>query len=198
VNIIFDLGGVVVTWDPSEFVKNTVEDKQNQQILQTEMVNHPDWIDLDRGILTEGDAVQRGAIRTGLPEFEIQRLLRAVPPFLTPIPDSLKLVKDLKTNGNKLFVLSNLHIASITYLEKNHSFLDLFDGKVISCRINKVKPEPGIYQHLLDFYKLEIDETVFIDDMEINTKAAADLGMKTITFENPDQCREELEKLECL
>jgi putative hydrolase of the HAD superfamily len=198
VNVIFDLGGVVVTWDPLEFIYNTVENKQKQQILRTEMVNHPDWIDLDRGILTMKDAVTRGAKRTALSEAEIQQFLEAVPPFLNPIPESIQLVKELKKNGNKLYVLSNLHIASINYLEREHSFLDLFDGKVISCRINKVKPEPGIYQHLLDIYNLDIGETVFIDDVEINTDAAADLGMMTIKFENPDQCRAELVRLGCL
>ena len=197
-NVIFDLGGVVVTWDPIKFVNTTVKNKQNQHILLTEMVNHPDWIDLDRGNLSEEDAVVRGAKRTALSKSEIKQFLRAVPPFLAPIPDSIQLIKDLKRNGNKLFVLSNLHIASIDYLEKNQTFLDLFDGKVISCLINKVKPEPGIYQHLIDIYNLKISETVFIDDMQINTDAAADIGMKTITFENQDQCRTELGNLGCL
>lgn len=197
-NVIFDLGGVVVTWDAVEFVKTTVKNQQNQQILLTKIVNHPDWLDLDRGVLSEEDAVTRGVERTSLSKSEIQQFLHAVPPFLKPIPDSIQLVKELKRNGNKLFVLSNLHTASINYLEKNHSFLELFDGKVISCRINKVKPEPDIFHYLLNTKNLEIGETVFIDDMKINTEAAADLGMKTITFENHDQCRMELEKLGCL
>lgn len=196
-NVIFDLGGVVVTWDPNDFVRKTVKNKKKQHVLRSEIVDHSDWIALDRGTLSLDEAIRRGAERTGLPESEIERLLEAVPPFLMPVPGSIQLVKDLKKNGNKLFILSNLHVASINYLEKKQSFLELFDGKVISCHINKVKPEPDIYQHLLDRYKLKVAETVFIDDMEENVKVASDLGMKAIIFENPEQCRRELENLGC-
>ena len=197
-NVIFDLGGVVVTWDPIEFIKHTVENKQIHHLLRKELMDHQDWLDLDRGILSVKDAVARAAKRTALSEEEIQHILNAVPPFLKPIAESIQLVKDLKKNGNKLFVLSNLHIASLNYLEKKYSFLDLFDGKVISCRVNKIKPEPAIYQHLLDIYNLDLGETIFIDDVEINTKAADNLGMMTIKYKNPDQCRTELVRLGCL
>jgi putative hydrolase of the HAD superfamily len=91
-----------------------------------------------------------------------------------------------------------MHVASITHIEKEYSFWDLFDGQVISCRINKVKPESDIYQHLLDRYRLNINETVFIDDTDINLKAAADFGIMTIKFDNPDQCKQELVNLGCL
>jgi len=198
VNIVFDLGGVLVTWEPSEFIKSTVKNKQKQQVLRTEILDHPDWIALDRGTLSSQDAIQRGAKRTGLPKTEIERMLEAVPPFLTPVPESIQLLNELKKNDNNLFVLSNMHIASITYLENNYSFLDLFDGKIISCRINKVKPEPDIYEYLLCNYRLLANDTIFIDDVEINVKAAANIGLKTIKFENPNQCRRELEALGCI
>jgi putative hydrolase of the HAD superfamily len=123
--------------------------------------------------------------------------MQAMPPCLTPIDESVQLVQDLKNSQNKLYILSNMHISTINYLENKYSFWDLFDGKVISCRINKVKPEYDIYQHLLNSYQLIISDTVFIDDMDINLKAAADLGIRTIKFENPAQCRSELVNLGC-
>jgi putative hydrolase of the HAD superfamily len=124
--------------------------------------------------------------------------MQAVPPFLTPIDKSLQLIQELKNNNNKLYVLSNMHVASITHIEKEYSFWDLFDGKVISSRVHKVKPESDIYQHLLDRYRLNINETVFIDDTDINLRVAADLGIMTIKFDNPDQCKQELVNLGCL
>jgi len=197
-NIIFDLGGVVFTWEPDKLIADTIDNKDIHHLIKEGIINHSDWVDLDRGTLSEDEAVKRGSMRTGLPESQIKRLMRAMPLSLTPINESVKLIEDLKKNHNKLYILSNMHHSSINHLENKYFIWDLFDGKVISCRVNKVKPEYEIYQHLLDNYHLIISDTVFIDDVDVNLKAAADLGIKTIKFENPFQCRGELVKLGCL
>ena len=73
----------------------------------------------------------------------------------------------------------------------------MFDGIVISSRVQKVKPEIQIDKHLLDRYRLNPDETVFIDDMPDNLVAAAFMGIQTIRFINPAQCRRALVDLQC-
>jgi putative hydrolase of the HAD superfamily len=83
-----------------------------------------------------------------------------------------------------------MQFASIAYLEETHSIWDMFDGIVISCRIQKVKPEIEIYEHLLAVHQLNAVETVFIDDMSENLVAAASIGIQTIRFLNPGQCRQ--------
>jgi len=196
-NVVFDLGGVVFNWNPDKLIAEIFEENKNRQLIRSEIINHDDWVDLDRGTLSEGEAIERGSIRTGIPESDVRRFMKAVPLFLTPIEKSVQLIRELKSNDNKLYVLSNMHIASITHLEKEYSFWDFFDGKVISCRIHKVKPDSNIYQYLLDEYQLNAKNTVFIDDTDINLIAAADHDMKTIKFENPDQCRRELVELGC-
>jgi putative hydrolase of the HAD superfamily len=90
-----------------------------------------------------------------------------------------------------------MQFASIAYLEETHSIWDMFDGIVISCRIQKVKPEIEIYEHLLAVHQLNAVETVFIDDMSENLVAAASIGIQTIRFLNPGQCRQELVNLKC-
>jgi putative hydrolase of the HAD superfamily len=197
-NIIYDLGGVVFNWEPVKLIADTFENHDIHDVLLTKIFKHADWIELDRGTLAEQVAIKRASERTGLPESEINRLFQAVPPFLTPIEESVKLIRRLKNHNNKLYALSNMSHASIDYLEQTYSFWKLFDGKVISCRVHKVKPEAGIYHHLIDTYKLDVYNSVFIDDTEINLKTARDLGIKTINFENPQQCQQELEKLGCL
>ena len=152
-NIIFDLGGVVFNWEPKKLIADTIENSGIHQKLLTGILKHQDWIELDRGSLSEEEAIKRGAQRTGLPESEIHRLMQAVPPFLTPIEESVKLIRRLKNHNNRLYALSNMSHASIDYLEQTYSFWNLFDGTVISCRIHKVKPEAEIYHHLIDTYK---------------------------------------------
>jgi putative hydrolase of the HAD superfamily len=85
-----------------------------------------------------------------------------------------------------------MHFASIEYLEQQHTFWDVFDGRVISCRLNLCKPETGIYEHLLRTYGLRAEETLFIDDVQKNLDAAAKLGIQTLRFQNAAQCEREL------
>jgi len=101
----------------------------------------------------------------------------------------------LSNTNNALFVLSNMPVACIKHLEENYDFWDIFSGKVISCRAQHVKPEPAIYQYLLNEYKLKPEETVFIDDMAINVAAAKSAGIKAIQFINTEQCEQALKEL---
>jgi putative hydrolase of the HAD superfamily len=88
-----------------------------------------------------------------------------------------------------------MHFASIEYLEKTHTFWDVFEGRVISCRLQLCKPETGIYEHLLQTYGLDAKDTLFIDDVQKNLDAAARLGIQTLRFENAAQCERELTRL---
>jgi len=197
-NIIFDLGGVVIRWDPDDFAAHVFTDPETREIARKHILDHDDWIEMDRGVLSRKEAIIRGTQRSGLSESDVKRLINAVPSFLTPINESLQLIQELKDYGNNLYVLSNLHPESIAHLEKEHSFLESFDGRVISCRIKKVKPELEIYQYLITKYNLEVNNSVFIDDVEINVKAAANIGLNPIHFININQCRRELVALGCL
>jgi HAD superfamily hydrolase (TIGR01509 family) len=91
-----------------------------------------------------------------------------------------------------------MHLASIEHIEQEYSFLDIFDGIVISCRIHMVKPEVEIYQYLLSRYGLTADETILIDDTDINLNVASRLGIKPIKFEDPFQCEYELKMIGCI
>ncbi|MDJ0750238.1 MAG: HAD family phosphatase [Woeseiaceae bacterium] len=197
-NIVFDLGGVVVNWQPGKLVSSVFDDTETQQLVRKQIIEHADWLELDRGCLGLDRAINRGAARTGLPSEDIEKLFQAVPPSLTPIEATIELVHELSRTPHSLFVLSNMHLASIAYLEQHHTFWGVFDGIVISSRVNKVKPEIPIYEHLLDRFQLEPGDTVFIDDLEENLTAASSVGIQTIRFRDTAQCRRALVNLGCL
>ena len=197
-NIVFDLGGVVFNWQPETIIKSTFRDPEARELVRTEVFEHSDWIELDRGTLSFELAVDRGARRTGLPPSDIERLLHAVPIFLTPIEETVELIHQLDGTANRLFVLSNMHLASIAHLEQEHAIWELFDGIVISSRIQMVKPELRIFEYLLAQHELDPAETVFIDDMEENVAAASSMGIETIRFLDAAQCRKALEDLSCI
>ena len=124
--------------------------------------------------------------------------MNSVPLSLTPIKETIELVHSLKNKGHNLFCLSNMHAASISYLEETYSFLNLFDGVIISSRINMVKPESRIFMHLLKTYHLDPAQTLFIDDSPANIKAAKNIGIKAILFKDASQCLKALESIGCI
>jgi len=197
-NIVFDLGGVVFDWNPDKIVRRVFQDSATQDLVRAEIFEHADWVALDKGTIPLDQAIVRGASRTGLPRESIEKLLNEVPRSLTPIQGTIDLIRSIKDSNNRFFVLSNMHLASIEYLEKKHKFWDLFDGMVISSRTQKVKPDIEIYEHLLKEHKLIATETVFIDDMSENVAAASTIGIQTIRFVNPAQCRQGLMDLGCI
>jgi len=194
-NLVFDLGGVVVRWDPDAIIAGVFSDPEARKKLKAGVFEHADWLELDRGTLGRDEAITRAARRTGVPVANIKRLLHAVPRSLVLFPATVELLYKLKRKGYPLYCLSNMHFASIEYLEKTHTFWDVFNGIVISCRLQLCKPEAGIYQHLLRTHALKAEETLFIDDVQKNLDAAARLGIKTMRFENAAQCERELHAL---
>ncbi len=197
-NIVFDLGGVIFNWQPDKLIESVFNDMETQQLVKAKIFNHPDWVELDRGTLTLEQAIDRGALRTKLLRPDISKLMNKIPQFLTPIDESIDLLHSIRDTDNKFFVLSNMHFASIAHLEREYTIWDMFDGMVISCRIQKVKPEIEIYQHLLTEHSLVAEETVFIDDMDVNLVAATSLGINTIKFVNSSQCRQDLSEFKCI
>jgi len=194
-NLIFDLGGVVVRWDPAAIIDGVFTDEDVKARVRDGVFGHADWLELDRGTLGRDEAIRRAAQRSGIAEPEIRKLLLAVPPSLVPFPDTMDLLYRLKARGHPLYCLSNMHFASIEHLEREQRFFEVFSGAIISCRLNLCKPEPAIYQHALKTYSLKPRDTVFIDDVEVNVAAAAALGIRGIQFKNAAQCERELRAL---
>ena len=197
-NLVFDLGGVVVRWDPEAIIDSVFKDESTKARVRKALFEHADWLELDRGTLGREQAIERAAQRSGIAADDIKRLLHAVPPSLVVFPETVELLYRLKRKGFPLYCLSNMHFASIEYLERTHTFWDVFQGRVISCRLQLCKPEAAIYEHLLREFGLKAEQTLFIDDVQKNLDAAAKLGIHTLRFENAAQCERELRALQLL
>ena len=197
-NIIFDLGGVVFEWRPDKLIEQVFSDPADRKLVAADLLSNPDWAELDRGALDKDLAVDRASKRSGISGEKIRRLLDLVPGSLTPREDTIALISRLKEAGNRLFVLSNMHHDSADYLQQTYPIWDHFEGVVFSCRVKMVKPDPGIFEYIRDIYRLEGDETVFIDDTKVNTETAMTIGMRTVHFQSSEQCEAELKAMGCL
>lgn len=86
-----------------------------------------------------------------------------------------------KEQGFKVYILSNWDTNSFNLIHEHYfDFFSQFDGIVISGDIKMIKPNPAIYSYLLESYGLDPEETIFVDDQEVNLEAAHSCGMETI------------------
>jgi epoxide hydrolase-like predicted phosphatase len=192
-NVIFDLGGVLVQWRPREIASRFYTDDALRVALQREVLEHPDWLELDRGTLDEAAAAAVFAERLGRPPGEIAALFDHVRESLLPIPESVALLERLGARGLNLYALSNISVPNFGHLRERNRFFDLFKGVVISAEVKLVKPDPGIFRHLGERFAVPFAETVFIDDLPRNVESARRLGLAAILFESAAQCAEDLE-----
>jgi HAD superfamily hydrolase (TIGR01509 family) len=191
-NVIIDLGGVVLEWDPDQIIRAVFDDPDAQARVKRLIFQHPDWADTDRGTLARVEAVERWAGRTGQTVEEMEALMTASDVMMQPKPGTLALMQELGDQGLDLYCLSNMPTERFAYLRRTFSFWDQFKGIVISAHVRMVKPEPEIFEYILSQYDLNPTRTVFLDDSRKNITAAQNLGIHAILFTTAEECREQL------
>lgn len=196
-SVIFDLGGVVVEWNPQAVVARFTVDRELRAALFANVFGHADWAELDRGGIDETTAIARMQVRLPRPEGEYLRLMRAADDSLRPQPDTLALIERLDAAGVPLFVLSNMPVDRFALLRGRHDFWGRFRDFVISGEVGLLKPQAEIFRHALARFGLAADETVFIDDHAANVAAARALGMHGLLFRDARTCAEQLARLRC-
>ena len=199
-NIVFDFGGVLLHWQPHEFMPRLLPDHAATADAAAALVANffqgfgGDWGDFDRGTVEPAPLAARIAARTGLSVADATLVIDAIPQELQPITATVSLLSRLRDRGHALFFLSNMPEPYAAHLEATHGFFGHFKGGVFSARIGLIKPEPAIYAHAVDVFGIEPAETVFIDDIEKNVVAAQAAGWQAFRFENPAQCEQELQR----
>ncbi|MGY3859667.1 HAD family hydrolase [Aeromonas intestinalis] len=189
--IIFDLGRVVVSWDPVAIVRSVMGTVDAERLAER-LFNHPDWLEVDRGTLSLHTMARQAEARTGLSAAQNLAILQAVPASLLPDPAMVHLIEELHGAGHRLYALSNMGHASIDWLEQHQTFWRFFSGKVVSARVRMMKPEPDIYRYLLVSFDLKAEECLFIDDSPANVRAAEALGLQGLIFLDHKMCRDDM------
>lgn len=194
-NVIFDFGGVLLRWRPFEIIDGFYTDETLRESLRQSVFQHSDWFELDRGTLSEEDAVNRFAARMSRPTEEMRALLKHVKDSLTPVEECFVIARDLERRGIALYGLSNMSAATFARLRERYDHWQMFRGIVISGEVRLIKPDPAIFEYIARRYELHPSETVFIDDHSPNVDAARQLGFRTVLFIDARQCADELNDL---
>lgn len=179
-NIIFDLGNVLIEWNKekilSKICKNDLEyNLFNKFVFQSNL-----WIDLDNGKISleflENQLIDEMGHQY---QDQIHELVWNWFNYVDLYDEVYELIKQLKKKNFQIYVLSNtysiFHILLDSVLSKVSSVLD---GYVISCEVKMMKPQKEIYLSLVNKYQLDIKDCIFLDDLEENVEAARTLGIK--------------------
>ena len=197
-NIIFDLGNVLLSFKPHDFLLRFTHDQEYIDQFISKITRSDLWLELDRGTSSLENA--RTIFLSKYPHEKdfIELFFDQWMDMLTPIDQNIEILEELRELGYRSYILSNYIIEAFSYVSSKYNFLSLFDGQIISGAENLIKPEKAIYELLLSRYNLIPEECLFIDDVLFFLKPAKKLGMKTIWNRPETDLREELKKLDVL
>ncbi|GAA0729401.1 HAD family phosphatase [Clostridium malenominatum] len=191
-NIIFDLGNVLLSFKPLEYLSGKISDKDKIEEIYKEIFLSEEWVMLDRGVITEEEAVSRICSRSLENSDLIKLCMENWYEILTPKKEMVQVLKNVKSKGYKTYILSNFHLLAYEDVVKRYDFFQYFDGGLISYEEKLLKPELEVYSKLIEKYKINPKESIFIDDTECNIEAAKKFGFEAILFDNMKNLTEKL------
>jgi 2-haloacid dehalogenase len=191
--IIFDLGGVLIDWNPEYLYRKVFKDESEMKHF-LEKVCTPEWNEEQDAGRTLAEAID--FLLKEYPEHEENIRLyynRWHEMLAGAIEGTVKIFEKLKeTKKFKIYALTNWSAETFPIALEKYQFLGWFDGVVVSGTEKKRKPFPEFYQILLDRYNVKAEEAIFIDDNIRNIDAAKQVGLDAIHFRTPEQLNKEL------
>ncbi len=192
--VVFDLGGVLLDWDPRRLYRKLFDDEAEMDRFLAEVCTL-DWHHAhDLGIPPEETSPPLIAAH---PEYAAQIWAwtqRSEEMVGGPIDGSVEILRSLKAAGVPCYALTNMETWTFPGRRERYPFLQEFDGALVSGFEGVAKPDPRVFELLLERFDLEAAKTAFIDDSRANVEAARGVGLEAIQFESPARLREWLEQ----
>jgi putative hydrolase of the HAD superfamily len=194
-NIIFDVGKVLVSYEPELFMDNLGFDAKTKKAVDAAMFSNPIWVEADAGTYPKDAYLEKYIAEAPEYEKDIRLAYERMGETVEVCPYAVEWVSGLKKQGYHLYVLSNYSEHLLELTRDKMLFLPYMDGVVFSSQCKYLKPKPEIYRHLLDTYHLDASESVFIDDRQENVEGAMDCGIPAIRFSDYETTRRLLSEM---
>jgi 2-haloacid dehalogenase len=192
--VIFDIGGVLLDWDPRYLYRKLIDDEAEMERFLSEVCTM-EWHEAnDLGIPFEVTCAQLAAEHPAQADLIWAWGRRTEEMVGGPIDGTVEILRELKDGGVRLYALTNMETHTYPVRRERFEFLRWFEGTVVSSDVGIVKPDPRIFLLLLERYGLQAASTLLIDDSARNVEAARALGMPTVRFQSPEELRRELEE----
>lgn len=182
-NIVFDMGGVLLHYDPSHFVDLLHVSAEDKAILMREVFNTVTWYRMDRGTIEEEEAA--AAMKKNLPprlHGEVDRLIQWWELELRPVGGMEELLRELKELGYGVYLLSNATLRQPEYFDRIPASRYL-DGRMVSAFYRLLKPQHEIFEAMLEKFALKAEECFFVDDSVANVEGAYCIGIAGAVFD---------------
>lgn len=184
-NIVFDIGRVLLRYEPKEYLQEKINNDKVDEIYN-QVFRSEEWVMLDRGVITQDEAVKRIAKRYPENKDNIKLAFQDWYEMMDPIEGTVQILYKLKKAGYKVYYLSNFQLLAFENVNNKYDFLKAFNGGIFSYKEKLLKPESQIYKCLIERYELMPSETIFTDDMEVNIEACRKIGIEGIVFKDPE------------
>ena len=194
-NVVFDVGKVLVAFEPIEMMKKLGFDKRTREVVFHAVFGSELWNINDKGTLTTEELTQ-GFIENA-PEYEneIKLAFEHVGDSIEMFPFAMEWMEDLKAKGLHLYIISNYGQYTFEQTKQKLEFLPYMEGAIFSYQHKIIKPDLKIYEKLLTDYDLKAEECVFIDDRLENIEAAKKVGYVGIQFFGYEDAKVKLEAM---
>jgi 2-haloacid dehalogenase len=188
--VVFDLGGVLLDWNPRYLYRKLFGGDEVAMERFLAEVCTIEWHRAhDLGAPPERTCTQLAQAHPEQAELIWAWSQRSEEMIAGPIDGSVRLLGELKAEGVPCYALTNMERETYPLRRERFPFLGWFDGTIVSAVEGVAKPDPAIFELLLDRFDLTPSETLFVDDSADNVQAAKRLGMHAIEFRSPDRLR---------
>ena len=194
-NIIFDIGNVLVDYCWKEHIARFGFTGETLERIGDALMRSPQWNEIDRGVWSNEELLKAFIQNAPELEKEIQLVFSDLSTLVRERPYSVEWIRSLKKEGYRTYCLSNYSYRVETEAAHALSFLKELDGGILSYKVHQIKPDPKIYQMLMERYGLKAEESVFLDDSPANIETARALGMQGILVTSQEQAVEALDQL---
>lgn len=194
--LVFDLGGVLIDWNPEYLYNKIIPDEQERRWFLSTICTL-DWNEQQDA----GRSLQEGTEHLVKKFPEHEKAIRAYygrwkEMLGGPIHETVEIFRELKSQGRlKLYALTNWSAETFPVALELYDFLHWFDGRLVSGEEKVRKPFPEIYRLLIDRFGIDPKHAIYVDDNIRNVLPARDLGFVGIHFRTPQLFKEELKEL---
>ncbi len=193
--VLFDLGGVIVNWHNAWFIEELSE-QFNLQKAELKKQFDNNLRDISTGVIAEkefwhkiGKELQSSELMN-TQESLLDKIFRKRMSFNQPM---IELSKTMAQKGITVGILSNTEHVTYSVVEDLTS-LNHFKHKFLSYKIGHLKPEPQIYQHVIDNVPFKKEELFFIDDLKSNVESAESRGIEAFQYSDFNELLKECQK----
>ncbi|MFD0855647.1 HAD family hydrolase [Actinomadura adrarensis] len=192
--VIFDIGGVILDWDPRHLYRRLIPDPDEMEWFLAEVCSDAWNAEQDRG-RAFSEAIKEAAARH--PEYRelIEAYWKRWPETLDGlIPGTSEVIAEAAAAGTALFAITNFSAETFPLAVAGYEVLSGFRDVVVSGEVKMIKPDPAIFHYALDRFGLSPHQALFVDDKPANVEAAEKLGMGTVLFTDAADLRERMKR----